>query len=178
MKKNFRERIVSFSDNLSNILADFAGFRSVPKTLSDIVCQVWMNIPPSSVTFPIVSRFPRIKVSAWEVRCPDLLVKFQPKLLPSTFKPLESCHLTAGFITKSFTQHIAGFFTFCPYSSSSLWFSGQSSWLPTQRSSVQLPALPNCLRSSGSGTGSTQRREDKWGATWKISSGSCLENWD
>jgi hypothetical protein len=32
------------------------------------------------------------------------------------------------------------------------------------------------LRSSGSGTGFTQPREDKWGATWKESSGSGLEN--
>jgi hypothetical protein len=29
-----------------------------------------------------------------------------------------------------------------------------------------------------SGTGCTQTREDKWGATWKKSSGSGLENWD
>jgi hypothetical protein len=32
------------------------------------------------------------------------------------------------------------------------------------------------LRSCGSGTGSTQPREDNWGATWKKSSGSSLEN--
>jgi hypothetical protein len=32
---------------------------------------------------------------------------------------------------------------------------------------VQLPALPNFLRSSVSGTGSTQPREYKWRATWK-----------
>jgi hypothetical protein len=32
------------------------------------------------------------------------------------------------------------------------------------------------LRRSGSGTGSTQPREDNWGATWKNSSGSGLEN--
>jgi hypothetical protein len=31
------------------------------------------------------------------------------------------------------------------------------------------------LRSSGSGTGLTQPREDNWGATWKESSGSGLE---
>jgi hypothetical protein len=37
-----------------------------------------------------------------------------------------------------------------------LWSSGQSSWLLTQRSRVLLPALPHFLRSSGSGTGSTQ----------------------
>jgi hypothetical protein len=34
---------------------------------------------------------------------------------------------------------------------------------------------PEFLRSSGSGTGSTQPREDNWEATWKGSSGSGLE---
>jgi hypothetical protein len=57
-----------------------------------------------------------------------------------------------------------------------LWSSGQSSWLQIQRSRVWFPALPDFLRSSGSGTGSTQPREDNWGATWKDSSGSGLEN--
>jgi hypothetical protein len=47
-----------------------------------------------------------------------------------------------------------------------LWSSGQSSWLQIQRSRVWFPALPDFLRSSGSGTGSTQPREDNWGATW------------
>jgi hypothetical protein len=40
-----------------------------------------------------------------------------------------------------------------------LWSSGQSFWLQMQRSSVGFPALPDFLRSSGSGTGSTQPRE-------------------
>jgi hypothetical protein len=35
---------------------------------------------------------------------------------------------------------------------------GQSSWLQIQRSRVRLPALPDFLRSSGSGTGSTPPR--------------------
>jgi hypothetical protein len=37
-----------------------------------------------------------------------------------------------------------------------LWSSAQSSWLQIQRSRVRLPALPDFLRSSGSGTESTQ----------------------
>jgi hypothetical protein len=41
-----------------------------------------------------------------------------------------------------------------------LWSSGQSSWLEIQRSRVRFPALPDFLRNSGSGTGSTQPRED------------------
>jgi hypothetical protein len=45
-----------------------------------------------------------------------------------------------------------------------------------QKSRVWFPALPDFLRSSGSGTRSTQPREDNWGATWKESSGSGLEN--
>jgi hypothetical protein len=32
---------------------------------------------------------------------------------------------------------------------------------------VRFPALPDFLRSKGSGTGSTQPREDNWGATLK-----------
>jgi hypothetical protein len=40
-----------------------------------------------------------------------------------------------------------------------LWSSGQSSWLQILRSRVRFPALPDFLRSLGSGTGSTQPRE-------------------
>ena len=40
-----------------------------------------------------------------------------------------------------------------------LWSSGQSFWLQIQRSRVRLPALPDFLSSSESGTGSTQPRE-------------------
>jgi hypothetical protein len=42
-----------------------------------------------------------------------------------------------------------------------LWSSGQNFWLLTQSSLVRFPALPDFLSSSGSGTGSTQPREDK-----------------
>jgi hypothetical protein len=58
-------------------------------------------------------------------------------------------------------------------------------WLPLQWSEflatdpevrVRFPALPDFLRSSGSGTGSTQSREYNWGATWEKSSGSGLES--
>jgi hypothetical protein len=57
-----------------------------------------------------------------------------------------------------------------------LWSSGQSFWLQIQRSRIRFPALPDFLRSSGSGMGSTQPREDNCGATWKEkSSGYGLE---
>jgi hypothetical protein len=46
-----------------------------------------------------------------------------------------------------------------------LWSSGQSSWQKIQRSRVWLPALPDFLRSGGSGTGCTQPREYKCGDT-------------
>jgi hypothetical protein len=59
-----------------------------------------------------------------------------------------------------------------------LWSSGQTSWLQTQSAWVHFQVLPDFLSNSCSGTGSTQPREDKWGATWKKSSGSGLENWD
>jgi hypothetical protein len=42
-----------------------------------------------------------------------------------------------------------------------------SFWLQIQRSWVRFPALPDFLRGSRSGRGSTQPREDNWGATWK-----------
>jgi hypothetical protein len=42
----------------------------------------------------------------------------------------------------------------------SLWSSGQSSWLQTQKSRVRIPELPDFLSSSGSGTGSTQPRQN------------------
>jgi hypothetical protein len=48
-----------------------------------------------------------------------------------------------------------------------LWSNGQSFWLQIQRSRFRLPALPDFMRSSGPGTGSTQPREDNWGDTWK-----------
>jgi hypothetical protein len=48
-----------------------------------------------------------------------------------------------------------------------LWSSGQSSWLQIQKSRIRFPALPDFLRYSGSGTGSTHPREYNWGATWK-----------
>jgi hypothetical protein len=41
-----------------------------------------------------------------------------------------------------------------------LWSSGQSFSLQIQRSRVLFPSLPKFLRSRGSGTGSTQPRED------------------
>jgi hypothetical protein len=42
-----------------------------------------------------------------------------------------------------------------------LWSSGHSTWLQIQRSRVRFPTLPDFLSSNGSGTGSTQPREDK-----------------
>jgi hypothetical protein len=57
-----------------------------------------------------------------------------------------------------------------------LWSIGQSFWLQIQRSRVLFPALPDFLKSSGSGTGCTQPRKPRevnWGATWiKRCSGS------
>jgi hypothetical protein len=40
-------------------------------------------------------------------------------------------------------------------------------WSSGQRSNVCFPALPDFLRNSGSGAGSTQPRDYNWAATWK-----------
>jgi hypothetical protein len=45
-----------------------------------------------------------------------------------------------------------------------LWSNGLSSWLQIQRFRVRFPALPDFQRIIGSGTRSTQSREDNWGA--------------
>jgi hypothetical protein len=60
-------------------------------------------------------------------------------------------------VEKSVEQK-AYFLRFAHYSSPR-WSSGPSSWLQIQKSRVRFPALPEFLRSSGSGTGSTQPRE-------------------
>jgi hypothetical protein len=57
-----------------------------------------------------------------------------------------------------------------------LWSSGQSSWLQIQGSRIRFPGLPDFLRSSGSGTGSTQPLEYNWGATGRKNSGSGVES--
>jgi hypothetical protein len=43
---------------------------------------------------------------------------------------------------------------------------GQCFWLQIQRSRVHFVVLPDFLRSSETGTGSTQPREDNWGPSW------------
>jgi hypothetical protein len=60
-----------------------------------------------------------------------------------------------------------------------LWSRGQSSWLQIQRFWVRFPALPDFLRSSGSGLGSTQSHEYNWGATsMEKAAAPGLQNWD
>jgi hypothetical protein len=48
--------------------------------------------------------------------------------------------------------------------------------IPDPEVRVRIPGLPDFLRSSGSGTGSTQSREHNWGVIERKSSGSGLEN--
>jgi hypothetical protein len=59
---------------------------------------------------------------------------------------------------------------------SPLWSNGQCSWLHIQRSGFDSLRYQIFFRSSGSGTGPTEPREYNWGATWKKSSFSGLEN--
>jgi hypothetical protein len=64
------------------------------------------------------------------------------------------------------TSNQATTYSFRILSRPPLWSSGQSLWLQIQMSRVRFPALPDFLRSRGSGTGPTQPREDNWGDTW------------
>jgi hypothetical protein len=59
---------------------------------------------------------------------------------------------------------------------SDIFMRGQISWLQTQRSLVRFPVLPDFLRSSGSGTGSTQPRGTAGELLGRKSSGSGVEN--
>jgi hypothetical protein len=56
-----------------------------------------------------------------------------------------------------------------------LWPDGQSAWQQNKRSWVRFPALPDFLRSSGSGTGSTQPHEYNRELLGRKRSGSGLE---
>jgi hypothetical protein len=59
-----------------------------------------------------------------------------------------------------------------------LWSSGQSSWPRIQKSGFDSQSYKIFLKNSESGIGSAQPREYNWGATWKKSSGSGIENRD
>jgi hypothetical protein len=48
-----------------------------------------------------------------------------------------------------------------------VWSVGQSTWLQNLRFRVRFAPQQGFLKSDECGTGSTQSREDKWGATWK-----------
>jgi hypothetical protein len=121
-------------------------------------CPVWLqaelmnlllNIVPSLYLTPVIART-RYLI---RIGCPDWNF--------SAFWTVISWQFS--FILVSFPVHyfIQGQFHRPP-----LWSSDQSSWQQIQRFRVRFPALPDLLRISGSGTGSTQPREDDWGATW------------
>jgi hypothetical protein len=82
-------------------------------------------------------------------------------LIPETWR---SKSLRSSSLFLFFSSVYQPFLTFI--SSMPQWSSGQSSWLQIQSSQVRFPALPDLLWSSGSGTGSTQPREDNWEAIW------------
>jgi hypothetical protein len=76
-------------------------------------------------------------------------------------------HLTKAYFGNLWKLTIPiGSFSFGKSFLDRLWSSGSSFWPQIQSSLVRFLALPDFLRSRGSGTGSTQPREDNWGATW------------
>jgi hypothetical protein len=93
-----------------------------------------------------------VSISVVIYRAKDLHWCYDDRLLSSS--TCTSGGVNSSFIYCKFTLYV---YVLGP----PLWSSGQSSWLLTQRSRVRFSALPDFLRSSGSGTGSTQPREDK-----------------
>jgi hypothetical protein len=115
--------------------------------------------------------------------CSFLYSPFQGCIMTSKLVAVDSCEMIASrkghehgsiriFIVRSHylavpSEDIEGFMYCVVTVRLPLWSSGHSSWLQIQRSQVRFLVLPDFLRSSGPGTGSTQPREDNWGATWK-----------
>jgi hypothetical protein len=146
-------------------------------------CRATDNVLPSSLLAPVPRqrapilarrRYERTAIGAQECAyaklCTDNAIHLDAELISvAHIMNWKQLYLTRGMLSLFSVAHL----TTVPQ-----WSNGQSSWLLTQRSRVRFPALQHFLSSSGSGTGSTQPREDKWGAAWKKSSGSGLENWD
>jgi hypothetical protein len=117
----------------------------------------------------------------WQLKNPITSSGCEPATLRLTLWCLNQLHI----FNIIFSSYILGCFTWClPFGSSEyniylyefylgppLWSSGQSSWLQIQILRVRFPELPDFLRSSGSGTRSTQPHDYNWGATWIESSG-------
>jgi hypothetical protein len=128
----------------------YSGFGFARSSTGRVASQSGRLVITLFLFFPIVQNgsisslccVNKIKLSQWTI-CSGQIGGFQRR---SLIKHLTSC--------------LTGSVTCANFGSSPLWSSGQSSWLQIQRSWVRFPALPVFLRSSGSGTGPTQPRED------------------
>jgi hypothetical protein len=179
-----RENLKSYMDSmcflcsrnwLYQYYSEWTGFTRTDVTRGQMACWVTFvrefltssgeSVRHFSILF-VRSLFTRWKVDSLVVR------------LECIFLKKENVHLTTCFGLFGHHHVFIKCICYIKKTGPSLWSSGQTSWLQTQWSRVRFPALPDFLSSSGSGTGSTHSREDKWGATWKRSSGSGLENWD
>jgi hypothetical protein len=66
---------------------------------------------------------------------------------------IHNCPSISEWIRRSMLRRVKACIESHGGHSEHLWSSGQSSWLQIQRSQVRFPALPDFLRSNGSGTG-------------------------
>jgi hypothetical protein len=104
-------------------------------------------------TCPYTSRQPLLLVDtelAVHNICEFITASPWPEFLICAFRAKILCYMC--ILSKS---------CYCSLNRPPLWSSCQSSWLQIQRSRVRFPALPDFLRSSGCGKGSTQPREYK-----------------
>jgi hypothetical protein len=138
------------SDRVSNISSLLSLFWKNTSRLMRSLCYLWICTPASFLGNNSVNTFPGNGYTYNNRRSVGCVY---------------SDYVIKGKQAITSSQNLS-YFMISSNSWPPLWSNGQSSWLQIQRSRVRFPALPDFLRSIGSGTGSTQPHKDNWGATW------------